>query len=219
LPYARVGQPARALAFFRRQASSDAEALEMLESLAELYADTGQWPESIATHHALMVEAPGSDHLCLWQSRVTGAVIASRPKPDQVTEITCLLDVSRTFAAHPHPDADVVACRVSAARTVYETAVAWHREAIGTDTQPGTRDHRTMDLASRLYEQASSLEGLDSLQFPDIEQADWPTLPRIAYARAELGYANEDWHACGPAFDRVVELEPEGPLAEYAFTG
>lgn len=216
LPYARVGQPARALAFFRRQATSDAEALEMLESLGELYTDTGQWPESIATHHTLMAEAPDSDHLCLWQSRVTSAVISSRPKPEQVTEIERLLDVSRTFVTRAHPQTDLLACRVAAARSVYETAVAWHREAVGTDAQPGTRDRRTMALASRLYEQAMALEGLESLEFPDLERADWPTLPRIAYARAELAYANEDWHSCGPAFDRVVELEPGGALAEDA---
>jgi tetratricopeptide (TPR) repeat protein len=216
LPYARVGQPSRALAFFRRQTSSEPEALEMLESLAELYTDTGQWPESLATHHLLMAEAPESDHLCLWQSRVTGAVIASRPKPEQVTEITRLLDVSRAFAARAHPEADVVACRVAAARAAYETAVAWHREAIGTEQQPGTRDRRTLALAAALYEQASRVEGLETLEFPDIERADWPTRARIAYARAELAYATEDWHACGPAFDRVVELEPEGALAEDA---
>ncbi len=216
MPYARVGRPALALAFFRRQARSDEETLEMMESLGALYVDTGQWPESILTHHLLMAEAPSSDHVCRWQTHVTEAVIASRPKPEQRTEIERLIDVQSRFATGTHPAADVTACRTSAARVVYETAVAWHREAVGTDAQPGTRDRRTMTLAAGLYDLALSIPDLASIEMPGIEREDWPTPARVAYARAELTYANEDWHACGPAFDRVVELEPNGPLTEDA---
>ncbi|MBN8611380.1 MAG: tetratricopeptide repeat protein [Deltaproteobacteria bacterium] len=216
MPYARVGRPPLAVAFFRRQARSEAEVLEMLESLASLYVDTGQWPESIATHHLLMAEAPSSDHLCAWQTHVTEAVIASRPKPEQRTEIERLLDVQTRFTTGTHPVADVTACRTSVARVTYETAVAWHREAVGTDSQPGTRDRRTMTLAASLYDLALSIPDLASIEMPGIDREDWPTPARVAYARAELAYATEDWAGCGPAFDRVVELEPNGTLTDDA---
>ena len=216
MPYARIGRPPLALAFFRRQARSETEVLEMMESLGTLYVDTGQWDESIVVHHVLMAESPASDHLCRWQTLVTQAVIASRPKPEHRTEIERLLDVRARYATGTHPAADVTACQTSAARVVYETAVAWHREAVGTESQPGTRDRRTMTLAAGLYDLALSLPDLASIEMPGIEHEDWPTPARVAYARAELAYATEDWAGCGPAFDRVVELEPTGPLAEDA---
>ncbi|MBX7191029.1 MAG: tetratricopeptide repeat protein [Sandaracinaceae bacterium] len=220
LPYARVGRPPQALAFFRRLAPSDAAALEMLERLGELYVDTGQWAEAVTTYRALMAEAPSADHLCRWQAQITGAVIASRPKPEQVTEIERLVDIEGVFVSASHPAADLLACRVAAAEAVYETAVAWHREAVGTDDQPGTRDARTMALAERLYVLAiEALPDLDTLELPSMAREDWPTRGRVAYARAELSFARDDWRACGPAFDRVLELTTEPSLAADAAYG
>ena len=95
IPYSRVGTPSKALSFFRRYAKNDAEAHEMLENLAELYFDTGQWSRAITTYHKLMADAPKSSKLCSWQGKVTQAVISSKPKGDQVTELKRMVDVYR----------------------------------------------------------------------------------------------------------------------------
>ena len=93
MPYAQVGDPARALDFFKRYAKDDEQAVTMFESLGELYFDTGQWPEVIAVYHKLMAERSDSDKVCYWQTRVSNAVISSKPKAQQVTEIERMIDL------------------------------------------------------------------------------------------------------------------------------
>lgn len=218
MPYARVGRPNQALQFFQRYATNQAQAYEMLESLAELYFDTGQWPETIQVYHTLMAEQPNSDRLCYWQSRVTNAIISSRPKAEQVTEVQRLVDLETAFrTGGSHPQAAISECRQATSQVLFELAVAWHREAIGTDSQPGTNDRNTMQQATQLYQIAiEHFPDMEQLEFPDIARDDWPTLYRVSYFYAELLWRMEDWTRCGPAFDRVVELNPQGEYTSDA---
>ncbi|MFN9808886.1 MAG: tetratricopeptide repeat protein [Deltaproteobacteria bacterium] len=218
LRYARVGRPNQALQFFQRYATSQDQAFEMLESLAELYFDTGQWPETIQIYHTLMAERTSSDRLCYWQSRVTNAVVSSRPKAEQVTEIQRLVDMEGAFrTGGSHPQQAITECRQVTAQVLFETAVAWHREAIGSSEQPGTNDRRTMQQATELYELAiRQFPDMEELEFPDISRDDWPTVYRVSYFYAELLWRMEDWNRCGPAFDHVVELNPQGEYTSDA---
>ena len=218
LPYARVGRPNQALEFFRRYATDDDQAYEMLESLAELYYDTGQWEETIQVYHRLMSDRPNSDRLCYWQSRVTNGIVSSRPKPEQVTEVQRLVDLEEVFRnAGSHTAESVTECRQVTSQVLFELAVAWHREAIGTDAQPGTNDRNTMNLSATLYGLAiEHFPDMESLEFPDIARDDWPTLYRVSYFQAELLWRMEDWARCGPAFDRVVQLNPAGEYTSDA---
>ena len=217
LPYSRVGRPQQALEFFRRYAESDQQSQEMLESLGELYFDTGQWPETIQIYHRLMAEAPNSDRLCYWQARVTSAIVSSRPKPEQVTEVQRLVDMYNSFRQASHPAQAMNECRSSAASVLVELSTAWHREAIGTEEQPGTNDRGTMTQATQLYRLTlDTFPDMDSMEFPDIDRRDWPTVYRVSYYYAELLWRMEDWGQCGPAFDRVVELNPQGEYSSDA---
>lgn len=217
LPYARVGRPNQALAFFRRYAENEAQAYEMLESLGELYYDTGQWPETIQIYHQLMAEQSSSHRTCYWQSRVTNAIISSRPKPEQVTEIRRLIDMYNAYRQQSHPAEAVNECRSASASVLVELSTAWHREAIGTDQQPGTNDRNTMNQASQLYRLTlDTFPDMDEMEFPDIDRRDWPTVYRVSYFYAELLWRMEDWSQCGPAFDRVVELNPQGEFTSDA---
>lgn len=217
LPYSRVGRPAQALELFRRYAQTDDQAYEMLESLAELYYDTGQWPETIQIYHRLMSERSSSDRTCYWQSRVANAVVSSRPKPEQVVEIQRLVDLVGVFDAESHPEEARTECRQAAATVLVELATAWHREAMGTDEQPGTNDRTTMELAGQLYRMlVDRFPDMEAMQFPEIDRRDWPTLYRVSYFYAELLWRMESWQQCGPAFDRVVDLDPNGELTPDA---
>ncbi|MCB9591314.1 MAG: tetratricopeptide repeat protein [Sandaracinaceae bacterium] len=217
LPYSRVGRPSQALEFFRRYAADEDQALEMLESLAELYYDTGNWPETIEVYHRLMSQRTNGPRLCYWQSRVTNAVISSRPKDDQVREVRRLVDVYGTFVEASHPQEAVTECKQATAAVLVSLATAWHREAIGTDDQPGTNDRNTMRAASALYRIAlDRFPDMGDMQFPDIDRRDWPNEYRVSYFYAELLWRMEDWGTCGPAFDRVVELNPQGEFTQDA---
>ncbi|HJL19194.1 MAG TPA: tetratricopeptide repeat protein [Sandaracinaceae bacterium LLY-WYZ-13_1] len=218
LPYSRVGTPRRALEFFRRYATNEDQALEMLESLAELYYDTGAWPETIQIYHRLMAERPDGNKLCYWQSRVTNAVISSRPKDEQVREVRRLVDLHESFTgADGREQAAIQECSQATAAILVELATAWHREAIGTDDQPGTNDRNTMRAATAIYRLVlERFPNMDQMEFPNIDRRDWPTEYRISYFYAELLWRMEDWAQCGPAFDRVVELDPQGEFTQDA---
>lgn len=217
LPYSRVGRPDQALDFFRRYASNEDQALEMLEALAELYYDTGNWANTIAVYHRLMAERPQGDRVCYYQSRVANAVISSRPKDDQIREVRRLVDLYGTFSSAQHPPQAITECKQATASILVYLATAWHREAIGTDDQPGTNDRNTMRAAAAMYRLVlDRFPDMEDMQFPDIDRRDWPTQYRVSYFYAELLWRMEDWAQCGPAFDRVVELNPQGEFTQDA---
>ncbi len=206
VPYAAVGSPQRALAFFRRFADSEARALAMLEDLALLYHDEGRWAESLVLHHQLIRERPTSDDVCAYQERVLRAVIATRPKADQVREVQRLADL-----AEQRHDRE---CRALAAASAAELAVAWHREAVGVGEIPGTRSRDTMRAAAQLYGVLESIDDLDALPMPRFDPRDRPTRASMRYYQAELLFEMEQWQACGEAFSEVVESESAGAELE-----
>ena len=212
LPYAQVGSPNRALEFFRRYTANEDQALETFESLGELYYDTGQWNNTISVYQKLISERPRADKTCYWQTRVANAIVSSRPKDEQVREIQRTVDLFEAFAAQGgHSPESINQCKTEAATMLVSLATAWHREAIGTDTQPGTNDRSTMALASQLYRVVlDKFPDMEQMRFPDIDRRDWPTQYKVSYYYAELLWKMEEWAQCGPAFDRVVELDPAG---------
>jgi tetratricopeptide (TPR) repeat protein len=217
MPYAQVGNPGRALDFFSRYAKDDDQAFEMFESLGELYYDTGQWPEVIAVYHELIGQRSDSDKVCYWQTRVANAVISSKPKPQQVTEVQRMIDLYDAFSEGSHTEESKQSCKQSAASVLIDLATAWHREAIGTDTQPGTNDQQTMELAAKLYRMIlKNFPDMEQMEFPDIDKRDWPTEYKVSYYYAELLWKMENWAQCGPAFDRVLEVDPKGEYTEDA---
>lgn len=217
LPYSRYGSPGKALDFFRRYARGDDEAHEMLENLGELYYDTGQWPEAITVYHKLMADAPRSDSLCDWQTKVTNAVISSRSKDEQIIELKRLVDIYRGFQKSNRPEDKVEQCKVETATTMLWLGTSWHREAVGTDDAPGTRDKKTMSQAAVLYRTLlKEFPDMEQMQFPNVDKRDWPTEYKISYFYAELLWKMDEWSQCGPAFDHVVELNPQGEYTSDA---
>jgi tetratricopeptide (TPR) repeat protein len=217
MPYAQAGTPAKALEFFARFAENEAQAYDMLESLAELYYDTGSWGSTVQVYHRLMSEQPDSDKVCYWQSRVANAELASGDKKRGVTEVTRLVDIYETFSQSSRTDEAKKQCKQSAAGTLVDLATAWHREAIGTDTQPGTNDKKTMELAAQLYRLLlQKFPDMEKMEFPSIDKRDWPTEYRVSYFYAELLWKMERWVECAPAFDRVVDIDPKGPFTADA---
>ncbi|QQR88827.1 MAG: tetratricopeptide repeat protein [Myxococcales bacterium] len=217
LPYSQVGNPSKALSFFQEVATDRDQAFEMLENLAELYFDTGQWDNTIATYETLIEQRPGSDKSCYWQGRITDAVISSQPKREQVEELKKMLFVYKAFDNKKHPASAKEECKQAAAGSMFQLATAWHREAAGTGKTPGTKDKNTMRLASQIYQKlVEEFPDIQQIKFPNIARRDWPTPYRIAYFRAELLWKMENWQECGPAFDQVVEMNPKGEYTSDA---
>ncbi len=217
LPYAQVGTPDRALEFFRRYSKDEDQALGTFENLGELYFDTGKWPATISVYHKLIAERPRGNKLCYWQSRVTNAIISSKPKADQVRELERMVDVYDSFSSRRRPAEALAQCKNETAGILAWLATSWHRETVGTDTQPGTNDKKTMGLSARLYRLlVEKFPNMDDIKFPNIDRRDWPTAYKVAYYHAELLWKMEEWAQCGPAFDKVVELNPRGEFTSDA---
>ena len=217
MPYAQVGSPGKALEFFKRYAKDDEQAYTMFESLGELYFDTGQWPPVIAVYHKLMAEKSDDDKVCYWQTRVSNAVISSSPKAKQVTEMERMIDLWDSYKDSKHTEEAKKTCKQASASVLIDLATAWHREAIGTDTQPGTNDKGTMELATKLYRLIlKNFPDMEAMEFPDIDKRDWPTEYKVSYYYAELLWKMENWGQCGPAFDHVLEVDPQGEFTEDA---
>jgi len=217
LPYSHYGSPGKALDFFRRYSKSEAEAHEMLENLGNLYYDTGQWPQAVTVYHKLMADTPRSNSLCDWQTKVTNAVISSRPKQDQIIELKRLVDIYRNYKKGGKPVAKVEECKVETATTMLWLGTSWHREAVGTDAAPGTKNKKTMSQAAVLYRTLlKEFPDMEQMKFPNIDKRDWPTKYKLSYFYAELLWKMEEWGQCGPAFDRVVEQNSQGEYTSDA---
>ena len=191
MPYARAGTPGKALEFFSRFAEDDAQAYDMLESLAELYYDTGEWAATVAglpqadertarQRQALLLAEPRH------QRRARRAATRSAASPRSSAWSTC------TSASRPATKTDEVKkqCKQTAAATLVDLATAWHREAIGTDTQPGTNDRKTMELAAQLYR-------LLLEKFPDMEHDGVPGRSTSAIGRPSTASATSTRSSSG----------------------
>lgn len=213
-----------ALNTFRRYAADDAGAFTMLEKLGELYQDNGQWPNSIAVFHELMAQRENDDKFCHWQGQVARAYVAMNQRDNMMREMTRLIDVYDHYrengSRRPQPAKD--SCRNATARVVYDVASHWHLEAIGRSAEGqvqtrGTRDPQTMARAAQLYNTLlEKFPDFDQVEFPDYDRRDWPSRYRIAYYCADILRDQQNFAECGPAYDRVVEMNPGGEYTEDA---
>ncbi len=209
---------------FRRYGADENNAFEMLERLGELYNDNGQWTNSIAVYHQLMESRSTSDRFCRWQAQVTRAFVAQNRRDEEMVEMNRLLDV---YAAYGQPNSGRSPavrgeCRDNAARIIFDVASHWHLEAIGRSAEGqvqtrGTRSPQTMTRVAQLYNiLLERFPDLDQVTYPDYQRPDWPSRYRIAYYAADILRDQGNFAECGPAYDRVVEMNPSGEFTEDA---
>jgi tetratricopeptide (TPR) repeat protein len=221
---ARPLNTGQALNTFRRYAADENGAFAMLEKLGELYQDNGQWPNSIAVFHELQSQRADNDRFCHWQGQVAKAYVAMNQRDNMMRELTRLVDVYDQYRAGTSRRSQEAknSCRDATARVTYDVASHWHLEAIGRSAEGqvqtrGTRDPQTMARAAQLYNLIlEKFTDLDQVTFPDYDRRDWPTRYRIAYYAADILRDQGNFADCGPAYDRVVEMNPTGEYTEDA---
>ena len=219
---ARPLNVANAFATFQRYAADEDNSYTMFEKLAELYQDAGQWPNAVAAYHGMMERRANSDRFCFWQAQVARAIIASRPKPDQLVEVNRLIDVYNTFRASSRTNEVKLECRNQAARVTFDVASHWHLEAVGRSAEGAVQTHatrspETMRMTADLYQKIlDEFPEFDQVEFTEYDRRDWPTRYRIAYYRADMLRDMGDNEHCGPAYDAVVEMNPSGEFTEDA---
>ena len=222
--YALQGDPALAYNFLHGlsgdPAGSNDKTFKMLDDLGNSYIDTGHYPEGITVYKDL-IGRDRSGRVCGYQAHITEATMAMKSgnKDAIKSELENQLRVANTFKSGAFDAEQKQACANRTAALVTETAMAWHLEAVGTPGQRGTGDAKTMALAASIYQRVVdswSAKELASFQFPRLVKEDWPSLFKVKYAMADLLYFQKDWGKCGPAFDSVVNEDPNGPEAAKA---
>ena len=223
--YAQAGSPTDAYNFFKNlsgdQAGTNDKTFKMMDDLGQNYLDTGHYPEAIALYKDLIVRDGASDKLCEYQSHITEATMAmkSGDKKAIVGELLNQFKRYDKYKAENHKDEAKFKCSNRTAALATETALAWDLEAIGSNGQRGTGDSLTMDLAAGVFQKVVDTWKADEFskfEFPRLVKDDWPSLYKIKYYMADLLYFRENWAKCGPAFDSVVEENPNGPEAADA---
>lgn len=222
--FSKVGNPSAAWKFFQRIGGDLAH--KMLVKLSNLYYDEGHWADAIVILHkleALEIEnylKNNGDDLCHYQNMVTNAVISSGSKDKQLKELQRQLNLYKKFAAGKHDAGKVKKCAQDTTALAWDQATHWHVEAVGSESSPGTKDRTTMELTIGLYDTIlETFPNLDSLEIEGFDEKTKPTNYRVAYYKADLFWTMEDWHKCGPAFDAVVDLKPDGDLTAEAAYG
>lgn len=222
--YALKGDPAQAYNFLHNisgdQSGSNEKTYKMMDDLGNNYLDTGHYPEAIILYKDLIVRDKGGRH-CIYQAHITEATMAMRSNNKDliVKEIDNQIKVYSEVKSGGYTPEQKQECANKSAALATETAMAWHLEAVGSQGQRGTGDAKSMGLAAGLYKRVVdtwNAEEFSKFQFPRIVKDDWPTIYKIKYAMADLLYFQKDWAKCGPAFDSVVQENPQAPEAAEA---
>jgi tetratricopeptide (TPR) repeat protein len=225
--YAVAGKASKAFNFFRPlsgdSGGSQELTLQMMRDLGISYYDTGHYEEAITLYRDLMARDKG-DQFCEYQVLVSQAVqaISASDKVAIRKELDNMLGVYERFKKEEHSAEAQLNCANRSAELLAETAMSWHLESVGTGGSRGTNDPKTMDLAAYLYGKVVSnftQEEFSKFTFPRIVKDDWPNIYKIRYAMADLLYVQQRWEDCGPAFDAVVDENPQSeqaPEAAYA---
>jgi tetratricopeptide (TPR) repeat protein len=222
--YALKGDPAQAYNFLHNisgdASGSNEKTYKMMDDLGNNYLDTGHYPEAIILYKDLITRDK-SGRQCVYQAHITEATMAlkSGNKDVIVKEVDNQIKVHNEVKAGGFTAEQKQECANKTAALATETAMAWHLEAVGSGGQRGTGDLKTMQLAAVLYKRVvDTWQAAEyaTFQFPRIVKDDWPTIYKIKYAMADLLYFQKDWAKCGPAFDSVVQENPQAPEAAEA---
>jgi tetratricopeptide (TPR) repeat protein len=222
--YALKGDPAQAWNFMHNISGdaqgSNQKTIKMMDDLGNNYLDTGHYPESIILYKDLMARDK-SGRQCVYQGHITEATMAmkSNNKDAIVKEIDNQIKVHNEVKSGGYTAEQKVECANTTAALTTETAMAWHLEAVGSQGQRGTGDQKSMGLAAQLYKKVVdnwSSDEFSKFEFKRIVKEDWPSIYKIKYAMADLLYFQRDWAKCGPAFDSVVQENPQAPEAAEA---
>jgi tetratricopeptide (TPR) repeat protein len=222
--YAVAGKASKAFNFFRPlsgdSGGSQELTLQMLRDLGISYFDTGHYDEAITMYRDLMARDKG-DQFCEYQVLISQAVqaLSGNDKVAVRKELDNMLGVYDRFKKEEHAAEAQLNCANRTAELVSETAMSWHMESVGDGSVRGTNDPKTMDLAAYLYQKVVdnfTQEEFSKFTFPRIVKEDWPNIYKVRYAMADLLYVQQRWEDCGPAFDAVVDENPQGEQASQA---
>jgi tetratricopeptide (TPR) repeat protein len=195
--YAHVGGPDKAWEFFQRTGGDYAP--KMMEALAELYWEQGQFPDSSRVYKKVIAMNMGSPRICEWQNKIVRNTLSAGTKRDQVQEIERLGKVYDVVAEMKGVKKDQLEeCRNTFHDTTKELALIWHKEA------QKTKNTDTYALDKYVYKVF-----LD--HFPKDRDAY-----EMAFYYGELLWTLENWKDAADQYTKVVQMNPQGKYVKDA---
>jgi tetratricopeptide (TPR) repeat protein len=195
--YAHVGGPDKAWEFFQRTGGDYAP--KMMEALAELYWEQGQFPDSSRVYKKVIAQNMDSPRICEWQNKIVRNTLSSGNKKDQVQEIERLGAVYDKVGDMKGVKKDQLEeCRNTFHDTTKELALIWHKEA------QRTKNADTYALDKFVYKVF-----LD--HFPKDKDAY-----EMGYYYGELLWTLENWKDAAEQYTKVVEMKPDGKYVKDA---
>src|SRR3954467_12421474 len=195
--YAHVGGPEKAWEFFQRTGGDYAP--KMMEGLAELYWEQGQFGDSSRVYKKVIAQNMDSPRICEWQNKIVRNTLSAGNKKDQVQEIERLGAVFDKVGDMKGIKKDQLEeCRNTFHDTTKELALIWHKEA------QKTKNSDTYALDKFVYKVF-----LD--HFPKDKDAY-----EMSYYYGELLWTLENWKDAAEQYTKVVELNPSGKYVKDA---
>ncbi len=195
--YAHVGGPDKAWEFFQRTGGDYAP--KMMEALAELYWEQGQFQDSSRVYKKVIAQNMDSPRICEWQNKIVRNTLSAGNKKDQVQEIERLGAVYDKVADNKGIKKDQLEeCRNTFHDTTKELALIWHKEAQKTKNQD------TYALDKFIYKVY-----LD--HFPKDKDSY-----EMSYYYGELLWTLENWKDAAEQYTKVVEMKPDGKYVKDA---
>ena len=195
--YAHVGGPEKAWEFFQRTGGDYAP--KMMEALAELYWEQGQFGDSSRVYKKVIAQNMDSPRICEWQNKIVRNTLSAGNKKDQVQEIERLGAVFDKVGDMKGVKKDQLEeCRNTFHDTTKELALIWHKEA------QKTKNTDTYALDKFVYKVF-----LD--HFPKDKDAY-----EMGYYYGELLWTLENWKDAAEQYTKVVEMNPGGKYVKDA---
>lgn len=193
--------PAKAVAFFRKVTPDNY--LKLSERLAELYADTGQFENSNKLYRELIRLQPGKYVAFTYQLQIFINTRNLGENPIQtIKELKRLVTLWDKVKTAKDAEADLVKKdekRIE--EQLRMMAVQYHRQALKTKAQ---KDYA---LAYELYSDYVKV-------FPD-----GPNAYDMTFYFGELLYQQKKWKLAARAYEKVLQMKPEGEYTKDAAHG
>ncbi|GAC1536771.1 MAG: hypothetical protein NVS3B10_00880 [Polyangiales bacterium] len=230
--YAEYGKADEAYGFFSPisgdKPGDKTKTINLLEKLGDEYMGRAHPMEAKNLYTQLKGINPSNN--CYYDTRIAEAVIQNNPK-DKPAIRAQLAILTKNFVAYRDSSAaddKKKACGNQTAWLLSEHAIAWEYEALGDlgcppdpekkaanpKARPGTCNKDTITSSIDVFELIlKNFKTFEGYKFNVKNAADAPTIPKMKYSYADLLYGQGLWEKCGPAFDEVVALDPNGDVA------
>ncbi|MEO7096322.1 MAG: tetratricopeptide repeat protein [Polyangiales bacterium] len=230
--YAEYGKADEAYGFFSPisgdKPGDKTKTIALLEKLGEEYLGRAHPMEAKGLYTQLKGHNPSN--ACFYDTRITEAVINNSPKdkPAIRAQLAMLTKGFVTYRDSAAPEEKKKSCGNQTAWLLSEHAIAWEYEALGDlgcppdpekkaanpKARPGTCNKDTIASSIDVFELIlKNFKTFEGYKFNVKNPEDAPTVPKMKYSYADLLYGQGFWEKCGPAFDEVVAMDPNGPVA------